>query len=458
MCYPKRLLTSIILLLTACTLNGPVTTDLNPEDYANRSRSDIPEYQSPIEALQANVRDARLYQPSRNEAQRLTILLKTILESVRQDQQSLRVNKELLLEAGRSYEFDFHSFCVYAGTPRPVTGDGLYPGTFDTRSSLWIPQFMEKYENAGLKIEHAQNLLWGLLKGARFNDLKLEKQVQLLKIFPDAPVRFGNSFIENMARSKILSLLPAQVNGAANLASDGLKKWQSLQGNYKELETIFAPENTRTTAIPTTWVQHSDGYYVRLKAYGYSRVKAEIYVPKGKSVKFRPATLLALPTKGQRLGISPNTVENPILQEADKLLQKLLQKYGDVEVNPKEAKLIRQRPIDAWKVHQSSVRARELTIRNFGTSGRNDSSDAFRHFIWSGLSAKEVGNSSARDFVTAHENDPLLPKDQTEMDMHNNNSGLEAGARLANRPDFEKALQQEAIEALKAGKLKVISK
>ncbi|HAG91689.1 MAG TPA: hypothetical protein DCL41_07445 [Bdellovibrionales bacterium] len=99
-----------------------------------------------------------------------------------------------------------------------------------------------------------------------------------------------------------------------------------------------------------------------------------------------------------------------------------------------------------------------MTERIFGEQGKNDESDAFRHFAWSALLVKEIGLEKARLFLLAHEQDPKQPLHEKEMDTENNKKGLLfAAERLKNKKSLNlDKIEKEALKRLKAKKLKVL--
>ena len=72
-------------------------------------------------------------------------------------------------------------------------------------------------------------------------------------------------------------------------------------------------------------------------------------------------------------------------------------------LTPSEKRLIEQFPKDAITVFVQKTRAESASDRNFPTQELNDEGDAFRHFVWAGLLAKELGKTQALKFLNAHE-------------------------------------------------------
>ncbi len=122
------------------------------------------------------------------------------------------------------------------------------------------------------------------------------------------------------------------------------------------------------------------------------------------------------------------------------------------QLTPQEQQYITAHPHHVFAIKSSKEAAFQETKKRFGFNGRNDKSDAFRHCFWSAVLAREIGYAGALQFTTAHESSPLNPKDEKEMDLHNNEVGLSIGRTGGS----DQALSQRCMAALIAGQLKVL--
>lgn len=120
------------------------------------------------------------------------------------------------------------------------------------------------------------------------------------------------------------------------------------------------------------------------------------------------------------------------------------------------ASLAATSPHKVLLIKQSKDTAYNETQRVFGRNGLNDESDAFRHCFWSAILARGIGYFWAKGFTDAHESKPGNDPAQKAMDLHNNSVGLKIGFYYF-LPESNKALSKQCYDALKAGKLKVIS-
>lgn len=127
-------------------------------------------------------------------------------------------------------------------------------------------------------------------------------------------------------------------------------------------------------------------------------------------------------------------------------------------LTPEEHSLIAKYPADAVKVYFAKQKASVSTKRIFEGNFRNDESDAYRHFLWSGLLHEQIGKDRAEAFLDAHEAGTGGPEVEKVMDQFNNKRGIEAAEKLLAQGEFSQdALERAAINSLKRKDLKVLS-
>lgn len=148
---------------------------------------------------------------------------------------------------------------------------------------------------------------------------------------------------------------------------------------------------------------------------------------------------------------------------------KLLCKSAKIKVNPgrfiyypgltpNEKKLVEEYPQHAITVFIQKTRAEIASNKNFPEQGLNDEGDAFRHFLWAGLLAKEPGEEIALKFLNAHENNRLQPSEEKRMDSLSNQSGIDAARDLIKENKFNiENLEQKSLDSLRKKQLSVIN-
>ncbi len=437
-----------VFSMASCS-SGPVTTEINTNK--NPVVKKTKDYQSPMTAIKSFSEKLEL---SNVKDKELKNLLKGSLRVLALQQESvaseLNETGKLKLKSGVSYEFTLESFCVRSGAVRPIKGDGLFLGDIEGAAKNWLPQILSHYKSKNMTQNEAQVLIWSLLSGSRFDELNFENRKNLTKIFPDASVRFSNSLVEDSVKSFLLSQMPSEVLSAKE-NFDGYKNLlQDTKSKYSEIEQILSPESSRLNPIPVGWLKHEDGYYIQLKSDGYQKVHVQIYAPEGlnPNTYFNPSKHVVLPGEGQRLALS-----NYVVNEANSLLGSLASdmvklKTGH-ELTESEKQLILKYPMDALKMHDAMSEAFKKTNQLFkGTSKHNTSADAFRHFVWSGLSANAVGSDRSFDFLKAHEDYAGNPTEEKNMDLRNNFKGIEYFKNYKGN-NFEEDLIKSGLEKVK---------
>lgn len=123
----------------------------------------------------------------------------------------------------------------------------------------------------------------------------------------------------------------------------------------------------------------------------------------------------------------------------------------------KEKSLIVENPKEAIIVFLQKNTSEDSVQRNFPEGLIDDESDAFRHFVWSGLLLKELGVERAKIYLDAHESGALETAEAKAMDLANNKTGTSVAAQLLkeNRLDLPN-LEKEALQYLRDHKLVVI--
>lgn len=121
-------------------------------------------------------------------------------------------------------------------------------------------------------------------------------------------------------------------------------------------------------------------------------------------------------------------------------MQSQYDKYKSM--NEQEQRVCRNEPYDCKRAKDTAPDAYEHTERRYGRNGNGDTSDAFRHCIWSAFMTKRANSGFAKRFGDAHENgDKNQPSNDYWMDLHNNSWGREAGRNYEGYSDNQVAWQ-----------------
>ena len=445
-------LLTIVIFLSSCIHTGPVRTELH---NAYPSRSVPKDFQSPLFAIHELREEIQNNQKSKIQSQPIEYqkrMLKTLIDEQIRLERELQKNGVISLVPGKSYSFELESFCVNAGKERPIADDGHRLGPMKGPAESWLPQFLKKYKNSNVKQSDAQNLIWSLLSGSRFDELSSDQKANLLKIFPDAPLRFGISQIEKPATSFLKSFIPTEINQAKDQFYQYRSILNDASSSYKNITETLAPIPSRTDPIPMGWVQTKEGYFAKAESIsGYSSVRIDLFIPLSITtpITFDPTNFIAIPAKSQRLAISPNS----LLQWYQEASNHFLNSIAGHELTTQEQELIRKYPIDSLKIATNMKQAFDYTSDAFpGIKAHNNQADAYRHFIWSAMNARDVGVERARDFGTAHEMNPMQNPSEKNMDLWNNDQGFEYGGKFPYASDQD--IQNEGKKRIRDGRLK----
>ncbi len=127
-------------------------------------------------------------------------------------------------------------------------------------------------------------------------------------------------------------------------------------------------------------------------------------------------------------------------------------------LTPAEKNLVEKNPEDVLTAFIQKTRAEWSSGRNFPEQGLNDEGDAFRHFIWAGLLTKELGPEKTKEFLSAHEANPLQPDSERDMDQFNNGKGASSAQSLISNKKWSiENLEKSGLDSLRSKDLKVLS-
>ncbi len=457
-------LIALCSVLSSCALSGRVATELRD---AYPSRDKPAGYQSPREALRFLIQEiedldliSKLKKGRLTEAERGIFSVASLLfEEQSKLETDFAKRKQIEILPGRPYSFDLESFCVNAGEERPIGGDGFRVGPLKGKATAWLPKILERYASEGISHERAQILVWTLLSDARFDELSDEQRRDLLKIDPNARVNFGNRRLEDEASNILDELIPKEVKNLQDQFESFRSLLSETERSYEVISSVLAPHSDRTKPVDLGWVKAEEGYFIRVSSLGgYSSARVEIYMPLGPDPLFRPSKFIALPAAGQRLALSANVIST-LQKDYRAITDALINWKAGRTLSDEEQDLIRKYPLDAYHVFQNARIAEQSAKENFpGESLHNTRGDAYRHYVWSALNVRDLESEArTREFLDAHEKIEGQPVREVEMDNHNNEQGIAAAQKLGDDFDFD-ALEDEAMKALREGKLKVLRK
>ena len=111
-------------------------------------------------------------------------------------------------------------------------------------------------------------------------------------------------------------------------------------------------------------------------------------------------------------------------------------------LNKQEMDFSRDNPKAALDILGNAGTANDFTNERAAMLGggvANGPADAFRHAFWSAMNARDVGPELAREFGNLHEQGGNIDPAEREMDLHNNEVGIQIGFSYSDASDEELA-------------------
>lgn len=138
--------------------------------------------------------------------------------------------------------------------------------------------------------------------------------------------------------------------------------------------------------------------------------------------------------------------------------EEYVKKYGAKweKLSFAEKEFVRNHPYVAICFYKNSQRAISLSQILYPGSQVRSRQDAFRHAYWSALNAYEQGESLARQFGNAHEEEDNQEEFDRTMDLYNNNYGYEVGVSARENGYDESWIESEIIWAIDNNILKFL--
>ncbi|MFH1283490.1 MAG: hypothetical protein ABII27_07475 [bacterium] len=351
----------------------------------------------------------------------------------------------LVLPAKSKVTLNLNTYCLSPHSAAPSSDEPyvLTSKTPDVPLYAEIMYFTNKNKvDRGLK----QILIWNLKNDVKFEDLPLEQQKLLLEIDPASPLKINN-FLKEAAKKQAEKLLEKYfpqigkakdivdvVKGSVYKYEDYAKRVESLTSKYKK-PSNDKPINAEGYGDIATIVQTS----------GYSKATVTFINTSGQPQEihsyFKPLRKdvqplgFDIPNQDELLG----AVEQGFGELTADIIEKILKKYYKLDLKQGDRLSIEKNPerlLDLLKAFRNKGNAEARTIKEFGYSGTNDITDAFRHAYWNAIMARDLSDSFASEIANNHElNDRKL--DENTMDMWNNHIGRDIGNKLKEQGIFD---------------------
>lgn len=366
-----------------------------------------------------------------------------------------RYRGKLTLSPLSKTQIEVISFCASSSKAIPEKNEIFHWAKGLPKTHL-LKEVLELYRRKpNLDEKSVQEILWNLENGTLYENYPDAMKALLQRASPSAPLTLPSKL-----KSEITDILmPDEIKNAVSLIKG---KYHS----YKEFNDFVAQRrsnlpltrnqvfsNLQDTDIMASTV--SNGYQSQIISfYNSTQNLQNVVVP---DYYLKPL----------RTDVQPIVLASvlPYAEEIQKLLeQAALKMLGYIgtqypTLNKKEKSLVKERPIEAAIVFYNAIIAEHKAEKFYPNSKPNGESDAFRHYVWSGLLVRDVGEDIARAFLNAHETTLGQSTAEKIMDQFNNDQGIIAAKDLLQKEYFDNStILERAKKDLEAGKLRVLVK
>ncbi len=241
-----------------------------------------------------------------------------------------------------SYEADFQSFCLEAGTHGPSQGDGyLYAPLKGSKAGIIQGLLQRTALHPEVPQSQVQLLIWAIEARAKFADLSPEVQRTALTLLTKKEIYELNGgalgLVPQSVLDRAMDSLPAGERRIVAVQAELRRQLANSEATFAEIEGIAVlagPAQNNGPIIPRgRWSAHPGGFFVRYLPNGYRQTRIQVYVPESgdslalsnrgrhspsllfvdasaaagsSTVRYDPTLDVAVPanTGAQRLGIS----------------------------------------------------------------------------------------------------------------------------------------------------------
>jgi hypothetical protein len=235
------------------------------------------------------------------------------------------------------YQITNLSYCLKAGTNGPAKGDAyglaFLEGKMDDivevilvkSQQMWRENMKDSLQGVAATLasnvfrltqKDVQLLLWGIIAKTNFEDMAgRTKAVALALLTADQILKLNGGAIKtvtNFATDKGLVNKPVWMQKIEEAEHNLRSLYARGDATYEDFERLAVLAGMASEPNPVesgTWFKHDD-FFVRFEPQGYPRTTIKVYVPEGKTAKFKATTMVATPSDSrQRLAQTDMAVE-----------------------------------------------------------------------------------------------------------------------------------------------------
>ncbi len=389
-----------------------------------------------------------------NEEANQQELVKTLL-AFRWFKQGL-FQSELILAPFSKTQLKISSFCASTGKAIPVEEEAFLWVKGTPKIQL-LNEVLNLYKRRGDLSHHSiQAIIWNLENKTLYENYPENFKKILNEASGAAPLLLPSGLKTQITEH----LTPDRIKDAISFVRGQYYSYEEIEGVLKNLESKLTLPNHRNVAtLPDS------NLLATTTSNGYRSQVVSLYNSSSSPQKINILNYYLRPYRSDVQNIAlasifpySEEVQKHLEQSALKLVGYLGSQYPTL--NKDEKWLVRERPMEAAIVFYNSIIAERAAENLFPTSKPNGESDAVRHYIWSGLLTRDLGEESARAFLDAHEKSPGQSNEEKEMDLFNNDQGILAANELIQKDGYfsNSTIIEKSKEALASGSLRVLAK
>lgn len=362
---------------------------------------------------------------------------------------------ELTLSPLSKTQIEVSTFCASSSKAIPEKNEIFFLVKGLPKIQL-LKEVLDLYKRRpDLNRQSVQEIIWNLENGTLYERYPDNLKTILQQASPSAAL-----ILPSTLKSEISEILmPEEIKNAVSLIQGQHYSYREFKAFVEQRKSSLPlPRNQILSNLPNTNIlasTTSNGYESQLISFYNSTSNLQSVIVS--DYYFKPF----------RADVQPIILASalPYAAEIQKLLEqaalKMLGYIGSQypTLNKEEKNLVKERPIEAAIVFYNAIIAEHKAEEFYPNSKPNGKSDAFRHYVWSGLLVRDVGEDRARAFLNAHEAARGQSASEKAMDQFNNDQGINAAKDLLQKEYFDNfTILERAKKDLEADKLKVLAK
>lgn len=348
----------------------------------------------------------------------------------------------------------FGSFCANSKKAIPEQNE-LFQWKKGPKN-LILKDILDFYRKTpGLDKESIQEIIWNIENQTYYESYPDNLKAIIQKANPNAAIILPSKFKEDL----IDNIIPNEIEKNINLVRGQYYSYSDLRKIFVQNKSnLILPKDRIYAEIPNTEI------FTSTASQGFEYQTISFYNPTTNQQIINVSEYYLNP---YRTDVQPiilasvvpvsNEIQNILEQSALKMLGYLGSQYPSL--NAEEKKLVNDKPIEAAIGFYDALLAERKAEEFYPNSKKNGPSDAFRHYVWSGFLVRDIGEDSARKFLSAHESTRGQRMNEKNMDVYNNEQGIMSAKELLQKEYFNNStFLYKAKKDLEAGKLRIISK